>query len=62
MTYNTKLIVMIKEKNLRNYEVAEDCNMNGAIFSQIITGRINPTKIEKDKIAATLQCKVAEIF
>lgn len=51
MKYNHRLHEAIKDANLKQFNLAEKAGIEEGTLSKIITGRLNPTEEEKQKIA-----------
>ena len=59
---NVRLKGKMLEKEVSGYQLARQVGVSDSQFSRIVRGWINPPKEIKKKLAASLGCKVSEIF
>lgn len=59
---NRKIRVAMVRADLNQTQLASVSEVPRSTLNQIISGRINPTEVEKEKIAAALNSKVNALF
>jgi len=60
--YNIPLLVKIKEKGYKNFQVAELAGIEKARFSRILTGTFQPRDYEKRILCKILKASQKDLF
>ncbi len=60
--YNTRLFSRIRDRGLKNKDVAEMAGIQSARFSRILTGIFKPRDYERREIAKVLRTSQKKLF
>lgn len=60
--YKHKLLGKIRECGWQNKDVVNACNIESARFSRIVTGLIEPTQEERQKVSKFLRTPQKDLF
>lgn len=62
MKKNISIKVKMVEEDITQVQLAEESDIARSILNQIISGRVNPTEAEKERIATALGAEKGELF